>query len=259
MKPKWISIKRLKMHEFDTTIRRLNAEERGWWRKLEILGELEKKATAHLIKLLSQLLATYLILTSLRDEHHLALSLFQIKATIPVAYFFAAVSFLFVVASISFNHYSVVMSLRNRHGTRLRLPGFSVEIVRLLKGHADSSLAIPLFLNSYIREKLPVSNLLSVALLVVIVAVAIPFLVFGSFVFLEQVNIVADSSFTIMERISSAFGAVAMVFASVYMLLFHIPLPTIKNQHSIRWGVLYYLGPIHEHPRLNDWLSNPND
>ncbi|UWP92581.1 hypothetical protein K3X13_01570 [Aliiroseovarius crassostreae] len=258
MKTKWISIKRLKMHEFDTTLRRMNPNEQTWLRKLEVLCDLENKAILQLVKFAGQILAAYLIVTSLRDNNLLSISLFQIKASIPVAYFLSVTSFLFLLFIIAFNQLSVAMSLRVRHGAKLVLPGFSVEVLRQLKGYSENSLGIPLFMNSFIKEKLPISNFLSTALLMVIFSLSIPFIVFGGFILNEQLAISLDAEAYVLERISCGFGAFSITLSILYLLLFHIPFPVKKDAKSIRWGVLWYLAPVEGHPREADWLDEPS-
>lgn len=256
MKPKWISIRRLKEHEFETTFRRLHPNDNDiWMQKLELLSEQENKAIAQFIKFLGNLLVAYLILTSLRTEHLVSITVFQITASVPIAYFLAAVSFLFVAAIIAFNHLAVAMSLRIRHGNRVVLPGFSIEALRQIKGHTENSLGLPIFMNSFIKERIPFSGTMNYALLVVILALLIPFFVFGLSIMREQCFIALDSSFGLLERTSCAFGAVSIALSYVYLAIFNIPLPTKKNLFAIRWGFLVNLYSVGKHPRAKNWRS----
>ncbi len=136
------------------------------------------------------------------------------------------------------------------------LPGFSVEVLRLLKDQSDFALGIPLFLNSFIKERFPISGMLTLALMIVVFSLLIPLVVFGGYVFLEQVNIVLSENFFLLERASCAFGAISLLFSFLYVVIFHTPLPTRKNIKSIRWGVLHYLAPLDGHPRVKEWLDD---
>lgn len=256
MKTKWISIRRLKAHEFETTFRKIYPNDNGMWmQKLEMLGELEQKATSHLLKLLAQILVAYFILTSLRTEHVVSITVFQISASVPVAYFLPVVSLIFFISATAFNHLIVALSLRIGHCNRVVLPGFSVEVLRQIKGHSDISLGIPLITNSFIKEKFPFSVIVSIALLIVILALVIPFMVFGAYILREQWHIALSESFGLLERASCAFGAISMTLTFLYLAIFHIPLPTTKNSFAIRWGVLAGSQTISQHPRIEEWLN----
>lgn len=257
MKTKWISIRRLKEHEFETTFRRLHPNNKEvWMQKLELLCEQENRANGQLTKILGQLLIAYLILTSLRTGHDVSITVFQITASVPVAYFLPIVSFLFIVAVIAFNHFTVAMSLRIRHGNRVILPGFSTEVLRQIKGHSDGAFGIPVFLNSFVKEKIPFSSFFGYALVGIILALLIPFLMFGMSILHEQWLIALDSSYKPMERASCAFGAVAISFSFFYAAIFNIPLPTRKNLSAIRWGFLAKLYAHRKHPRAREWRNN---
>ncbi|UYV36012.1 hypothetical protein N4R57_13290 [Rhodobacteraceae bacterium D3-12] len=255
MKTKWISLKRLKIHEFETTVRRTHPDERQWLRLLGVLGELENKAITQVGKSATSLFIAYLLLTSLRTENALSVSVYEIEASVPVAYFLSAIGLLILMFAMRINHLSVVMSLRIKHGNKIILPGFSVEVLRMLKAQSDNAMGIPLFLNSFIKEKFPISRLLSLALMVTMLSISVPYFVFIGYVLLEQCAITIDSKFSFLERASCGFGAITVVIASLYILLFHLPLPIKKNTHSIRWGVLHNLAPIGGHPRIREWLD----
>ncbi|MEJ2018390.1 MAG: hypothetical protein P8X51_08860, partial [Maritimibacter sp.] len=255
VKTKWISLKRLKIHEFNTTIRRMHPDERQWVRAYSLLGELESRAIVQFSKQSGKLFLAYLALTSLRNGNSLSISAFKIDASVPVAYAFTATSFLFVFIALSFNHLSTITSLRLKKGIKLNIPGFSVEIFRLLNNQSEYALGVSIFQSSFIKERFPISKLLGVALLFILLAASIPYFAFGWYVFHEQLLISLSPSFSTAERAASAFGALTIPFAFAYAFLFHIPLPTKKNDFSIRWGVLVYLDPPGKHPRIAEWLE----
>jgi len=252
---KCISIKRLKMHEYHTTLRRMHPDERQWFKAYMTLNDFEKKSIQQIGKISTQLFLLYLTITSLRSGNNLSLSIFKIEASIPIAYALATASLMFFILATAVNHLSVVMSIRIRHGTKMKIPGFSAEVFRFLTNQNDNALGIPIFINSYIKHWLPVPTILGLSLLGVVSSISIPFFVFAGYVFNEQLSIAFDPTLPLAERASSGLGAIALVLSGLYVLLFHIPLPTKKDSFAIRWGVLYYLAPTGDHPRVKEWLK----
>lgn len=112
MQIKFISIRRLKIHETDATLRNLHPNEQQWTSKSEIFGEIERKAIKSFITLVGQLLAAYLIVSSLRDGNQISIRYQDIEASVPAAYFFLFISYLLFALSISFNHLSTAAILK---------------------------------------------------------------------------------------------------------------------------------------------------
>ncbi|WP_293573439.1 hypothetical protein [Phaeobacter sp.] len=255
MANKWISIKKLKAHEFHTTLRRLHKKENTWARRFEILSELETNAIQHFIKLCSQILLSYLVLTSLREGNFLKVSVQNFEASVPAAYFLATSSFLYLMSAVSFCHLSVAVSLKANECGKMLLPGFSTSIFGLLRGKKDDiSLGLTMYSNSFLREKLPTSSFLSFAMLLGIFAMLIPVGAFGYLLLTQQIEIMLDATVPIVERIAVLAGSALAALSFAYVFLFHLPLPTKKHVNGIRWNFLYYL-PNGRHPRIDHWIG----
>ncbi|TCO68304.1 hypothetical protein [Rhodovulum euryhalinum] len=256
MRTKWISIKKLKAHEFNTTLRKLHRGENTWARRFEILSALEENATQHFIKICGQILFAYLIVTSLRTENLLQIKIQDFEASVPVAFFLMVSSYIFLLASISFCHLSVAMSLKIGEVGRFLLPGFSTNVYSLLKGKKDDiSLGLSEYQNPFISERLPVSRILSMAILLCILGSLIPLGAFGFFILQQQTILLLSDNINAVERTSAAFWCLLTSLSFVYVTVFHTPLPVKKNKRQIRWNFLWYL-PNGVHPRIDSWLKD---
>lgn len=254
MRNKYVSIKQLKCHEFHTTLRKLDRKENLWIRRFDILSEIEANATQHFVKMSSFGLLAYLLVTSLRTEELLQLKIQNFEVSIPVTYFLTAASFLFLLIAVSFCHLSVAMSLKARESGKIILPGFSASIYGLLRGKKDDlSLGLPVYSNFFIKERIPVSGFLGFTLLAGILAMLIPLVSLGVFLFREQYGLLF-AKVPIVEMISVFFGCLLISFSGLYVVLFHLPLPTKKNLSHIRFSFLIYLTQS-LHPRSKDWLD----
>ena len=256
MKIKFVSIKRLKIHEFNTTLRRMNKEEQTWLRKSAICSEIQEKAIKSFIGHLGQILIAYLIATSLRDANQISIKVSNFEASVPAAYFLFATSFLLLILSISFNHLSTAVSMKSALAGKMLLNGFSASTFDMLQNRSENALGIPTYMNSFVKEVLPISSVLGSLLLVAIVAMLVPILAFGYFLLAELYALALSHSISIPERVSAVAGVTITITAGLYVLFFHLPLPIKKNPFSIRWGFLYYLPP---HPsddeKFDRWLD----
>jgi hypothetical protein len=257
MKYKWISIKRLKEHEFHTTLRRLDRSENTWTRRFEILSQLETAAIKGFTKLAGAIFISYLVLSSLRSGDLISIKFGTFEASIPATYSLAISSYIFLFGCISFCHLSTIVSLKAKESARLILPGFSTSTYSLLKGKEDDvSLGLTVYNNRFFSEKLPISTILGNILLMGIVAVLIPLSAVGIYLLDTQIELFLSQEISNWEKISIAVGGLLIVFSFIYAILFHIPLPTKKNAYSIRWGFLILLVPRGSHPRAASWLSD---
>lgn len=253
MKNKCISIKRLKVHEFHTTLRRMHPDNNTWTQRFEITGEIEERAIQQFIRLCGPLVLSYLILTSLRTGRLLSIKVQTFEASVPVAFFFTLSSFLFLLTIVAFCHLSVAMTLKANESGKIVLSGFSTNIYGLLKGKEnDYSLGLTQFTNFIVKERLPVSSFLGSAILLGLLASLIPLGAFGYYSLIEQAEIFLDEGFPLVERVSALLGSALIALSFLYVTLFHIPLPTTKNTSHLRWLFLRRLwGRVH--PRENFW------
>lgn len=249
-----VSIKKLKCHEFHTTIRKLHRDNNTWIGRFEILSGIETRATKQFIQMFAQNVVAYLILTSLRTGNILQIKVFSFEASIPAPYFMAASSFLLLFTAISLCHLSAAMSLKAAESGKLLLPGFSESIYNLIvRKEDDLSLGLTMFSSYFIKEAIPISSFLAFGILVGIFSMVLPLCAFGYYLFSQQFDIALNSDILLIERVTSFSGIVLCIFCMLYVLLFHIPLPCKKNAKSIRWNFLYLLPLDGSHPQVDRW------
>ena len=252
----YLSLKKLKCHEFHTTLRRMGYQPQDWAGRYELLNAIESDAIKNLVRYLSALAISYSILTSLRDDNSLSLKVVSYEVAVPAAYFLTAISFLFFLSALAFCHTSVAMSLKSRESGKLLLSGFSASIYSLIKKpENDLSLGIPLFSNYFIKEVIPVSSIIAGSILVGIFSLLLPFLAFLAFVCREEAILLLSPDASLLERIAVGAGIVLSILSILCVFLFHLPLPTHKNVQQIRWNFLSYLYPASTHPESRRWLK----
>jgi hypothetical protein len=146
------------------------------------------------------------------------------------------------------------MSLKAREAGKIVLPGFSSSIYGLLRGKKDDlSLGLPIYINFFIKERIPISNFLGFTLLAGIFAMLIPLVSLGVFLFREQYSLLY-ANVLFVEKISVFFGCLLVSFSALYVAFFHLPMPTKKNFSQIRFNFLFHLTQK-MHPRSKDWLK----
>lgn len=252
----WISLKRLKIHEFDTTLRRLGPPENTWVRKFEILQELESDAIKTALKTFGTLLLSYLMLTSLKSEGTLSFTIQTFTASVPLSYFLASVSLLFLVSILIFCHLSVAMSMKAKQSGKKLVSGFSSSVFGLISGRKDdSSLGIPMSSNYFIKEMMPVSGFLSTIALLCILISVVPIFAYGILIGIEAYSLALTEDLSVLDRLVAFISMLVISFSIIYFVLFHVPLPTRKNTEQLRWSFLWPLRNDHLHPMADRWLD----
>ena len=252
----WISLRAIKCHEFNSTFRLLERDNSNWAKKFNLLRKLEKSSIKQFFKFGAQLTLAYLILSSLQSGISLAFQVSEFSVSLPIAYFLALASFVFLFTVISFCHLAVVMTLKARESGKILIPGFSTNAYALITGDDDDmSLGIPLHLNRFLKELIPVLSVLSAGLLVSIVVLLIPLFAFGGYLLHEQSMLLENQNIGILEWVAALLGNLVVAFGALYLVLFFVPLPFRKDRYSIRWGFLYNLPRSGRHPQSHVWLD----
>lgn len=256
MKTKCISIKRLKIHEFNTTIRLVSKHDDSWTKRSEIYSSIQENAIKSFINGAGKLLLGYLVATSLRNGDLISLKMSNFEASLPASYFLFAVSIVFLFTSVAFNHLSCALTLKSRLAGKMILNGFSANMYDLLNNRSENSLGISTYANGFIKEIIPVSGFLAGLVMFGVFAVLIPVGALGIYLFTELSALSQNVELTLPERLTAVAGALISVASFLYVVLFHTPLPVRKNTSRIRWGFLYNLPP---HPSDNKkftrWLG----
>jgi len=256
---KWVSIRRLKIQEFFLTLRYIKDGGASWHDIYLRLGEIQEKTSKAFLKSLSPLLISYLLLVSLSDDRTISITFQSITASIPTS-FATLVSSLAVFVSFQQLQSAVMMiSIRSTESARLRLYRFSANAYGLYHGQDDMALSVPVLQNFFLKEKLPISKLLSSMMLLTYSLILVPMMAFYIYLLNLQIDIVLTSEAPLLEHIAATLGVMTLVFAAIFIILFNIPLPFAKNKFGIRWGFLCNLYPMSRHPQLGIWLEESED
>lgn len=244
------------MHEFRTTLRLMYKDDNSWPNRFGLLATLESKASKQFLKACSQVLIAFLLLTSLQVDDSLTVKIQSFQASIPVTYFLTATSFLMLITALVFCHLSAVTSLKAREHGKILLPGFSANAYGLISGNDnDFSLGVALYNNFFIKEKLPISSILTYGVLLGLAAALLPLAAFGYLLFDKQLELFLSPEVIAIERIAVLFGMTFIALSFAYVLLFHLPFPVTKNTSQIRWNFLCPL-TIGLHPQAPTWLKD---
>lgn len=252
---KFLSIRQLKCHEFHSTFRYIRLEGQSWSDIYLRLGELQADAIARFVKSLSPLFITYMLLSSLGEGRLVSLTVQTFTASIPAAYV-AALGGVFLFVSLQYLQVTImIISIRSNESVRVRLRRFSAHKYGFFHGQDEMALSTPLFLNSFLSERLPTSSVLSAISSFVYGMTLLPILAFSVYLadWLFQLAFLIESN--LFERVSAFLGLGAVFATLVYVFLFNLPMPMRKNSFSIRWGFLVHLYPRGPHPVIGRWLK----
>ena len=241
---KFISIKRLKIHEFDTTFRLLYPHGENWFKKRELISEIEAKAIKSFITVCAQILMSYLVVSSLTTGSLVSVTLFGSTASIPLAYALGVSSFIFVVAALQLNHLSAAISMKTRSAAKFLLHGFNVGAYDLSKGRDDNALGIPVFSIGFLKEAIPILTLLGYLFIASLFVAILPILAYGAYLYFNQLELLVDKQLPLLERATSIVGILLLITSALSVVLFHLPIPFRKDTFSIRWGFLVRLHPL---------------
>lgn len=250
----FISIRRLKIHEFNRTFRYFD-KPGNWFDKFMKLSQLQDNAIKSFLKLVSPLIVMYLILTSLNSDGQVGVSIQGYSAKIPTAFLAVLASLNYLVAGLSFAHLSAIFSLRARQSGKILLPGFSSNVFGLLSGHDENALGIPLADNTFLKELIPVSRGLTYIILIALLAVIMPYFAFGYFLVGIQWELVETHGISLFEKTTAVIGVGLTLSSITHVVLFHTPLPMRKNVYSIRWGFLSKISDKYPHPQIDRWVK----
>ena len=242
-KPKCISLKALKLHEFWTTLRYMNKDGQSWVAKTELCNEIQEKAIKSFLKAAGQLLIAYLAATSLRNGDNISLTIADFEAAVPAAYFLFVSSSILFATALAFNHLSTAITLKSSLAGKITLSGFSANAYDVIHLRSENALGLPVFTNNFIKERLPISGAMSAVFLMMVFVLLMPIGASGYYVFAELLQLGQNAQIPLVERATAIAGVVATVIAGLSVLLFHVPLPVKKDTGSIRWLFLYRLPP----------------
>lgn len=252
----WISIRKLKCHEFHTTLRKVEGQ-LSWSEKLKLLEKLQSRAITQFVKLSGYVVLAYLLVTSLKDGEKLALKVQTFEVSLPAAYFLSITSLVFLLTTIAFCHLTVAMFLKANEGARNLNHGFSSTIYSLIKLESDDlAFGLTQFRNTFFRELFPISAVLAIGTFLGMVGALIPLFALGAFVAIQQIDLIQNTQPSLFELLASTSGIAFVLFSFLYLVLYNLPLPVQKNKFLIRWGFLIKLPNSGGHPQAAEWLQD---
>lgn len=255
MRSKWISLRRLKTHEFYRTLRHLRSVGATWHDIYTRLGVMQHEATSRFIKSLSTLLVVFLLLQSLGKGSNVTITILQVTASIPIAYV-AMVGAVSLFITLSHLQTAIMLIfIRSAESVRMKLPGFSANMYGLYNGQDEMALVVPTHVNRHFKEIIPVSAFLTFTTMALYLSMLLPIFAYSTFLLSWQVHLVALDGVSWAERVAALVGIFAVVQSFLFLLFFNIPLPLKKDDESIRWGILYRLHPFGSHPKIPDWIG----
>jgi hypothetical protein len=255
MRNKWISLRRLKIHEFHRTLRHIRRIETSWHDIYIGLGKMQLEATNRFIKSLSSLLAIYLLLQSLGKGSVVSLTLLQITASVPIAYVTMVGAIMLFVVLWYLQSVMMIIAIRSAESVRIKLPGFSANMYGMLNGQDEMALVVPVILNRHLKGVVPISSFLTYNFTILFLSMLLPIVAYAGYLLSWQINLIRLNDIIWIEKIAAVIGMFVVAQSFFFALLFNIPLPLRKNTFSIRWGVLYQSHPFGAHPKIHKWLG----
>ena len=256
MKTKWVSLRNLKAHEFNTTFRKLGPDENSWINKYEELGKIQNEAIESSIKAAARIVLAYFLVSSLKTGELISINILNLSISAPASFFLSATSFIFLITALSFNHLSTAMFLKVRQGARPQIVGFSSTTFGMIRGHDQNSLGIPSHNNHFLREVFPLTSIVGTLFLILALSPLLPIAAIGAYFALLQCDLLLDPTLSIVDRIASGLGLANIAFSFLFVLIFHTPLPHRKRTRFIRYFVLPRLCLFWPHPREQAWRSD---
>ena len=255
MKSRWISIRRLKEHEFHCTLRYIRGSGKSWSEVYLRLGEIQSDAISRLLKTGTALLVSYFILSSLSSNGLVSIQIQSYRASIPAAYVVAASSFTFLVFTQHLITVWTLIFLRVREGSRVSISRFSPAAYGLYHGQDEMALATPVVSSNFFRHRLALDNIPATLQILSLLLLMMPILGFILFLVSWQYELAFINPRNFIEGLASFYSLIITACTVLSFLLTFLPLPVMKNTFGIRWGVLVSNYKDGGHPRLREWLE----
>lgn len=250
----YVSLRRLKNHEFHRTLRILRATGESWHSIFMRLEEIKKAAISSVVKGLSFQIFVFLMTSSLGKDGAVSLTLATTTVSAPTSYFLATASLALLVLFLQVQQFISVVSATTLHSRYIKINGFDSEFYALYHGHDNMALSMPFFPGAFLKERLPTSRLLAWAIGIGILTIAAPIIAISAYLVTNQVDTALLGNTSFLEKLASALGIFCVVSAYLYAILFNVPLPMKKNELMIRWGFLSRIMP-RRHPMVGKWLE----
>ncbi|WP_299656542.1 hypothetical protein [uncultured Tateyamaria sp.] len=254
----WVSLRQLKAHELNTTLRLFPNEDRTWLQKSKTFTKIQNDAIKSFGKMLGQITLGYLVASSLKSGTNITLEISDFSVATPAVYFLSLISFVLLMASISFNHMITAIKAKTDLSGQELLHGFSINAFDVLVHEQESGLGVPEQNSRFLKPLVPIPQMLSLLLFFGVCCLLVPLIAIGAYVGIELTNILSIPNPPWYEKTAACLGLVMTISSGLNLLFFQLPIPMQKHKMGIRWNFLYSLSP---HPsddeKFKRWLDKP--
>lgn len=231
----WISLRKLKVHEYFTTFRYLRDRECNWAKELEIAVRLQNRAQKVLSKACMGMLGYYLIISSLLNDNIISIKVNDLDISLPAAFMTSSFSVFYLINMFFLNNLIVTMMVRIQISLKFRSSGFSSDVYQSIiwedENHAHS---MPFVSNWFFESRIDINNFIGILIVICTAVLLVPLFSLGIYLINLQLTLLSDLV-SIVEIIACIFGVGLISLAFVYFLCFHLPIPYKKNSDFIRY------------------------
>ena len=230
----WISMRRLKVHEFQSTLRHVKVAGDNWATIYLRLGELNTEATKRIVKYSSSILLFYLMLRTLGNGRVVGFTFEGISASIPIVFATLAAAVNLFMVVITIQTFLIVVSVRSRESAKVRTHRFHTAQFGFYRGQDEFELSLPFFIGSFFRPWVPIPGILASMISVVLSTLLLPLLGVWYYLLHLNVSVLNNGSLPLWEYWTGMIGLFVLAASPVYVFFFNIPIPMKKFKTQIR-------------------------
>ncbi len=254
----WFSLRTLKIHEFNKTLRYIRNSGETWPQIYARLTQLQQESIAKALKAFSTPIFFYALLKSLGDTTQVSITFREATVAAPSGIITMVASAALILVLMFLQSAFMAIVLRSKEVAKIRMVGFSTEAYGFYTGNDELGLVLPIAPYGSLGPAHPVNGILtSLILALVVITIIVPIGAVGVYLVNFQYQILITSDNGILNYVGASFGLICICTALAYIVFFNIPLPYKKNSNYIRWGFLHLVSNSYPHPRVKDWISKP--
>lgn len=196
----------------------------------------------------------YLSLDAFSDGSTIAFKAYDISASLPMGAATLAGSVGLFLFALNMQNILSVLLTRAKYSAKYKHRNLSANAYGLYYGQDDLALSVPVMLNSFFKQTIPVSSALIMMFLLVSLFITIPAAALWQYLFAEQLSVISKVKLSSSNGLLCVAGLSILVMSVLWIILFNIPIPLKKDASSVRWGVLARISGTSPHPQSAKWL-----
>lgn len=251
----WVSLRRIKIHEFTQTIRLLKNTGTGWPAILSRLSQMQRESTQKAFKSLGLPIVFYYTLQAFGGADTISVSFQDITISAPAGIISMAASLTIVFVVLHLQNSFMTIALRSKEVRQIYLRNLSISALTQYNGDEEMGLSIPAMPYGFWQERIPVSSILGFFLLIILSFFLVPIAALSVFLASYQFDLLVAPETGFLNNLGAFLGLVCLTYTLIYLLLFNIPMPMRKNNLHVRWGFLYKISETFPHPQREKWLE----